>query len=48
MRGVLAVGMNRMNLYTVRRATQGSVDYISARTRKPPAPAWSSRTTPAG
>lgn len=28
MRGVLGAGMNRMNLYTVRRATQGLADYL--------------------
>ena len=28
MRGVLAAGLNRMNVYTVRRATQGLADYI--------------------
>jgi len=28
MRGVLAMGMNRMNIYTVRRATQGLADYL--------------------
>lgn len=30
MRGVLGAGMNRMNVYTVRRATQGLADYLSA------------------
>ncbi len=29
MRGVLGAGMNRMNLYTVRRATQGLADYLN-------------------
>ena len=29
MRGVLGAGMNRMNVYTVRRATQGLADYLS-------------------
>ena len=29
MRGVLGAGMNRMNLYTVRRATQGLADYLA-------------------
>ncbi|MBP3541174.1 MAG: phospho-sugar mutase [Clostridia bacterium] len=28
MRGVLAAGMNRMNIYTVRRATQGLADFL--------------------
>ena len=31
MRGVLGAGMNRMNVYTVRRATQGLADYLSDR-----------------
>ncbi|MEG0125585.1 MAG: phospho-sugar mutase [Clostridia bacterium] len=30
MRGVLGAGMNRMNCYTVRRATQGLADYLSS------------------
>ena len=30
MRGVLGAGMNRMNVYTVRRATQGLADYLAA------------------
>ena len=30
LRGVLGVGTNRMNLYTVRRATQGLADYLNA------------------
>lgn len=29
MRGVLGAGMNRMNMYTVRRATQGLADYLN-------------------
>lgn len=29
MRGVLGAGMNRMNIYTVRRATQGLADYLA-------------------
>ncbi len=29
MRGVLGAGMNRMNVYTVRRATQGLADYLN-------------------
>lgn len=29
MRGVLGAGMNRMNVYTVRRATQGLADYLA-------------------
>ena len=41
MRGVLGAGMNRMNVYTVRRATQGLADYLSEarrgdRLRQPP------------
>ena len=31
MRGVLGMGMNRMNVYTVRRATQGIADYLNGR-----------------
>ena len=30
LRGVIGAGSNRMNLYTVRRATQGLADYINA------------------
>ncbi len=30
LRGVIGAGTNRMNLYTVRRATQGLADYINA------------------
>ncbi len=29
MRGVLDVGVNRMNMFTVRRATKGLADYIN-------------------
>ena len=28
LRGVIGAGINRMNIYTVRRATQGLADYI--------------------
>ncbi|MCM1306592.1 MAG: phospho-sugar mutase [Bacteroides sp.] len=31
MRGVLDVGVNRMNVFTVRRATKGLADYVNAR-----------------
>lgn len=31
LRGVLGVGTNRMNIYTVRRATQGLSDYVNER-----------------
>ncbi len=31
LRGVLGAGSNRMNVYTVRKATQGLADYISSR-----------------
>ena len=34
MRGVLGAGMNRMNVYTVRRATQGLADYLSDEEKK--------------
>lgn len=30
MRGILGMGLNMMNVYTVRRATQGLADYIKA------------------
>ena len=30
LRGVIGAGTNRMNIYTVRRATQGLADYINA------------------
>ena len=30
LRGVLGAGINRMNIYTVRRATQGLADYLNA------------------
>ena len=30
LRGVLGAGTNRMNIYTVRRATQGLADYLNA------------------
>ncbi|MDR2355181.1 MAG: phospho-sugar mutase [Clostridiales Family XIII bacterium] len=33
MRGVIGAGSNRMNLYTVRRITQGLADYINAEKR---------------
>ena len=35
MRGVLGMGTNRMNVYTVRRATQGLANYLCAQTAKP-------------
>lgn len=34
LRGVLGAGINRMNVYTVRRATQGLADYITECTQK--------------
>ena len=30
LRGVLGAGTNRMNIYTVRRATQGLADYLKS------------------
>ena len=30
LRGVIGAGTNRMNIYTVRRATQGLADYLNA------------------
>ena len=35
LRGILGVGTNRMNIYTVRLATQGMADYINASSQKP-------------
>ena len=35
MRGVLGAGINRMNVYTVRRATQGLADYLNAHVAHP-------------
>lgn len=35
MRGVLGAGTNRMNIYTVRRATQGLADYLNAHAKTP-------------
>lgn len=37
MRGVLGMGTNRMNVYTVRRATQGLADYLNAHGKNPSA-----------
>ena len=37
LRGVIGPGTNRMNIYTVRRATQGLADYINARCTHGPA-----------
>lgn len=34
LRGVIGAGTNRMNLYTVRRATQGLADYIKSKGRE--------------
>ena len=34
MRGVLAMGMNRMNIYTVRRATQGLADFLGVEEKR--------------
>ena len=31
LRGVIGAGSNRMNIYTVRKATQGLADYLKAR-----------------
>ena len=35
LRGVIGAGTNRMNIYTVRRATQGFADYINEAFDKP-------------
>ena len=37
LRGVIGAGTNRMNLYTVRKATQGLADYLNASGRQRPA-----------
>ena len=37
LRGVLGAGSNRMNIYTVRKATNGVADYINAHYEKPSA-----------
>lgn len=35
LRGVLGAGSNRMNIYTIRRATQGLADYLNTTVKKP-------------
>ncbi|MEG2073630.1 MAG: phospho-sugar mutase, partial [Angelakisella sp.] len=35
LRGVLGAGTNRMNIYTIRRATQGLADYLNENFKKP-------------
>ena len=35
LRGILGAGTNRMNVYTVGRATQGYCDYLNAKEEKP-------------
>ena len=35
LRGVLGAGTNRMNIYTVRRATQGLAEYLNAAFKYP-------------
>lgn len=37
LRGIMAIGTNRMNVYTVRRATQGLANYILSQKAKDPA-----------
>lgn len=37
LRGVLGAGTNRMNIYTVRKATQGLADYLNSTVTKPTA-----------
>lgn len=37
LRGLLGAGPNRMNIYTVRRATQGLADYLNRRKERPAA-----------
>ena len=45
LRGVIGAGTNRMNVYTVRKATQGLANYIIK--RAPRARVWLSHLTPA-
>lgn len=35
LRGVIGAGVNRMNIYTVRRATQGLADYVNEKYQQP-------------
>ena len=37
LRGIIGAGTNRMNIYTVRRATQGLCDYLNEKYKKPSA-----------
>lgn len=47
LRGVIGAGTNRMNIYTVRRATQGLADYINEKYQSPKiAIAYDSRIKP--
>lgn len=45
MRGVIDLGVNRMNRFTVGRATRGLADYISSLGAEAKRGAWSSLTT---
>lgn len=45
LRGIIGAGINRMNIYTVRRATQGLANYIIK--QEGPARALQSHTIPA-
>ena len=38
LRGKIAMGTNRMNIYTVSRATQGLADYLIEKSKKQPHP----------
>ena len=37
LRGVMAAGTNRMNIYVIRRATQGLANYMNAKFKNPSA-----------
>ena len=47
LRGVLGAGTNRMNIYTVGRATQGFADYLNANFDNPPSPSPATAATTA-
>ena len=47
LRGIMGAGLNRMNRYTVRKATQGLANYINSQERTARIRAWPSPTTPA-
>ena len=43
MRGLMGLGPNRLNIYTIRKATQGYVDYLNANNKKSVAIAYDNR-----